>query len=178
VNVSHITGILPQLLAAGMHREQAAAKLKLFESAIARLASRDVSPGELHAFYVPGRIEFLGKHTDYAGGRSLICAVDRGFCIVASPRKDRLVRVIGETPESDLTFELKPDLIPTAGHWSNYPMTVGRRIAQNFPIHLIGADIAFTSDLPASSGLSSSSALIISFFLALSGVNRLSERSE
>ena len=31
------------------------------------------------AFFVPGRIECLGKHTDYAGGRSLICAVELGF---------------------------------------------------------------------------------------------------
>ena len=38
------------------------------------------------AVYVPGRIEFLGKHTDYAGGRSLLLAVDRGFRLVAVPR--------------------------------------------------------------------------------------------
>jgi len=29
--------------------------------------------------FVPGRIEVLGKHTDYAGGRSLVCATERGF---------------------------------------------------------------------------------------------------
>ena len=179
MNAGFSSSILPQLIAAGMAREQAAARVKLFESAVDRLRSRDLIRGNPpRAFYVPGRIEFLGKHTDYAGGRSLICAVDRGFCIVAVARKDRQVRVAGETPVADLAFELQPDLIPAAGHWSNYPMTVGRRIAQNFPGPLVGADIAFTTDLPASSGLSSSSALIISFFLALSAVNRLSDRNE
>jgi len=34
--------------------------------------------------FVPGRIEFLGKHTDYAGGRSLLCAIDRGIAAVAT----------------------------------------------------------------------------------------------
>ena len=29
--------------------------------------------------FVPGRIEVLGKHTDYAGGLTLTCAVERGF---------------------------------------------------------------------------------------------------
>ena len=35
------------------------------------------------AFFVPGRIEVMGKHTDYAGGRSLLGAVSKGFCVVA-----------------------------------------------------------------------------------------------
>ena len=43
---------------------------------------------------VPGRIEIFGKHTDYAGGRSLLAAVPRGFAVVARPRTDRRVRVI------------------------------------------------------------------------------------
>jgi galactokinase len=178
VNPKITEGILPQLLAAGMPPEQASVKLKLFESAINRLQINGVSPAaQLHGFYVPGRIEFLGKHTDYAGGRSMVCAVDRGFCIVAAARSDALVRVVGETSATDLIFEIKPDLIPTPGHWSNYPMTVGRRVAQNFP-GALGADIAFSSDLPVASGLSSSSALITAFFLAICAVNRLDERAE
>jgi galactokinase len=171
--------IFQKLMAAGMSEGQSAAKAALFRTARDRLNKRGVASLEsAHSFYVPGRIEFLGKHTDYAGGRSLICPVDRGFCLIASPRSDSLVRVLGETAEDDLVFPLESGLIPRAGHWSNYPMTVGRRVAQNFPGKLTGADIAFTSDLPASSGLSSSSALIISFFLALSAVNKLSERRE
>jgi galactokinase len=148
------------------------------QSLLRRLRSRGVSADAIHAFHVPGRIEFLGKHTDYAGGRSLICAVDRGFTIVASPRNDRQLQVLGDTAATELSFELHPDLAPVAGHWSNYPMTVARRIARNFPGPLRGADMAFSSDLPASSGLSSSSALIIAFFLALSAVNRLEDRDE
>ena len=38
------------------------------------------------AFFVPGRIEVLGKHTDYAGGSSLVVAAEQGFCLVAAPR--------------------------------------------------------------------------------------------
>jgi galactokinase len=68
-------------------------------------------------------------------------------------------------------------LMPKAGHWSNYPMTVARRIARNFPGDLRGADIAFCSDLPAAAGLSSSSALVTAFFTALARINLL-ERHE
>ena len=46
------------------------------------------------AAFVPGRLEVFGKHTDYAGGRSLVAATCRGFGVVAAPRRDALVRVI------------------------------------------------------------------------------------
>ena len=54
------------------------------------------------AFFVPGRIEVLGKHTDYAGGRTMVAAVERGFAIVAVPRDDRQTTVIDA--ESGQTF--------------------------------------------------------------------------
>lgn len=45
------------------------------------------------AAYVPGRIEVLGKHTDYAGGRSLVCACERGFVVRWRHRDDGEVRL-------------------------------------------------------------------------------------
>ena len=47
------------------------------DAALTRLAGRR-TPMRL---FVPGRIEVLGKHTDYAGGRSLTCAAERGFSV-------------------------------------------------------------------------------------------------
>ena len=133
---------------------------------------------EVCAFFVPGRIEVLGKHTDYAGGRTLVTAVDRGVCVVASARKDRNVRVRAVRDGQECEFELAGDIVPRLGDWSNYPMTVGRRVARNFPGDLRGAEIAFASDLPAAAGMSSSSAFMIAVFLVLADVNRLSDRSE
>lgn len=133
----------------------------------------------MRAAFVPGRIEVLGKHTDYAGGRSLLVAVERGIAVAATPREDTVVRVrdVGAIP-LEVEFSLSPELSPTLGDWSNYPMTVARRIARNFPGPLRGADIAFASDLPPEAGLSSSSALIVAVFWALAGVNALDERTE
>ena len=59
-----------------------------------------------------------------------------------------------------------------------YPQTVAARIAQNFRGELCGADIAFSSDLPRAAGLSSSSALVVGLFTALSDVNALAARPE
>jgi len=172
-----------RLISAGTPAPQSLARAEVYfaaAKALARLSpSVDDSPnGRTAAFLVPGRIEFLGKHTDYAGGRSLLCTVDRGFAIIASPRTDRRIRIVDATPSGPVTFTLDPNLRVTLGHWSNYAMTVARRIARNFPGDLIGADIAFASDLPQSSGMSSSSAMLVAFFLALAKINRLSERPE
>ena len=43
--------------------------------------------------FTPGRIEMFGKHTDYAGGHSLLAAVPRGIALSARPRADGIVRV-------------------------------------------------------------------------------------
>ena len=123
--------------------------------------------------WVPGRIEFLGKHTDYAGGRSLLCPVDRGIRATVTPRADSLVRVtdknIGETVECALS----PDVQQPRGKWANYPFTVARRIARDFPDVRTGVDIEFTSDLPIAAGLSSSSALVVAVYMAVAAVNEL-----
>jgi len=142
--------------------------------ALAHLGSPAVA-GRRFAFFAPGRIEVLGKHTDYAGGRSLLAATDQGICIAAHPRQDAVVRIADLTREMEIEFELSPELEPTAGHWSNYPETVARRLSQNFP-GLVGADMAFTSNLPRAAGMSSSSALVVAIYLVLAAVNRLDER--
>lgn len=132
--------------------------------------------GTPHVHWVPGRIEVFGKHTDYAGGRSLLCAVERGFAIAAAPRADAHVTIRDVRRKESVEFDLDAALVPTTGHWPNYPMTVARRIARNFGTPLRGADIAFGSDLPSASGLSSSSAFVTAIFLALSDVNDLPSR--
>ena len=67
--------------------------------------------------------------------------------------------------------------LPAVGHWSNYPMTVARRLARNFAGPLRGADIALRSDLPPAAGMSSSSAMMIAVFKVLAQVNRLADQA-
>lgn len=129
--------------------------------------------GDARVWWVPGRIEFLGKHTDYAGGSSLICAVERGFAVAAVPRADRRLRFRDACSGESVEGELDADLAARRSHWSNYPLTVSRRIARNFPGTRHGVDLAFASNLPPAAGLSSSSALIVGSFLALSDANDL-----
>ena len=165
-------GLAASLASAGMSQVACAEKAGHFALAVAALAEMS-SAGPVRAFFVPGRIEVLGKHTDYAGGRSLVAAADRGFCLAARARADRGIRIRDVRRNEQVDFELSPGLAPQAGHWSNYPMTVARRLARNFPGADRGADMAFASDLPSAAGLSSSSAMMIAVFLALAEINAL-----
>ena len=127
----------------------------------------------VYGFFVPGRIEVLGKHTDYAGGSSLLCAVERGFSLVAVPVDDDLVRVTDLRKQAGFAVALEATLAPLPGDWSNYIRTVVRRVAQNFPGTHRGGDLVFISDLPKAAGMSSSSALMIACFLGLKALNNL-----
>ncbi|MGH7524022.1 MAG: galactokinase family protein [Gemmatimonadales bacterium] len=125
------------------------------------------------AWWIPGRLEVLGKHTDYGGGRSLLCAVERGFHVLASARDDRVVHLVDGSTGASLTLPLQADAEPKPGHWSDYPITVIRRVARDFPSANVGMNIMLRSTLPSASGLSSSSALVIACFLPLARFNQL-----
>lgn len=146
---------------------------------MANLQSRTAADaGDSFAFWVPGRIEVLGKHTDYGGGRSLLCAIERGILVLALPQPGAFVRVRDANSGDTAELELSPDAVSAPGHWSNYAITVARRIATNFGGPMRGADIVFASDIPFAAGASSSSALVVAIFLALSAVNDLPARPE
>jgi galactokinase len=159
---------IERLIEAGMSAEQAAAKQILLQKCIEILGTDEISS----AVFAPGRIEFLGKHTDYCGGRSLLCTVNRGLIVAATAQHRTSIRITDTSSGETVEFFPTPDLQPRNEHWSNYPMTVVRRLAQNFG-SLRGANIAIASDLPRAAGLSSSSALVVAIFLILSRLNQL-----
>ena len=124
------------------------------------------------AWVVPGRIEVLGKHVDYAGGRSLLCTVQRGIVLVARPHPDRtlVLRDARRREALSLTFDVPPY---GALRWAVYPHTVLQRLRRNFGEAVRGADIAIASNLPSAAGVSSSSALVVGLTLAIATLSDL-----
>nr|WP_108869902.1 galactokinase family protein [Tessaracoccus timonensis] len=121
-------------------------------------------------WWVPGRIEVLGKHTDYGGGRVLVCAVERGVTAEAVPGGDGVRARTSVFPNDvvELHAGVSPALPP--GHWGHYVQTVIDRLTSNFgPV--APASITITADLPPASGMSSSSALLSSVALTLADMS-------
>jgi len=170
------------LLGAGMSGHEAERKQALFEKACAPvLGLSHIAEDSVFCAWVPGRIEFLGKHTDYAGGRSLLCAAERGICVAATPRRDNVLRVRDAVSGEECEFSLNEGAsleTPLPGGLAAYVRAVAVRARRNFGPPLRGADIVIASDLPQAAGMSSSSALVVGIFLALARVNNLESRGE
>ncbi len=160
------------LRSCGFSVPAAASKAELFARCAAALRAQNSAPPEDgRAYFVPGRIEVLGKHTDYAGGSSMVAAAERGFCLIAVATRGPDVRVTDAVRGETIQFAMESELAPPPGHWSNYPLTVARRLVRNFPGATRGAQIAFASDLPPAAGMSSSSALMVAIWFALADAN-------
>jgi galactokinase len=168
--------IAERLIRAGMSASEAARKQILFETADVALPSGNTAP--TLRWFVPGRIEVLGKHTDYAGGRSILCAAERGICVAARARADSVIHVFDVVDGRQLKIDLYPDMKLPADGWAIYVTSVARRIVRNFGRGLRGADIAIANDLPRAAGMSSSSALVVAIFSVLCEVNGIAERAE
>lgn len=124
-------------------------------------------PPEVNA-YAPGRIEFIGNHTDYNGGAVLGAAVDRGIWVSLASREDRAIHLT--TGESGLVIETSLDsLVPQTGSdsWINYPLGVLVALIKDGMSADRGFDFAAVSNLPAGAGMSSSAALELSSACAL-----------
>ena len=126
-------------------------------------------------YRVPGRVEFLGKHTDYVGGRSLVCATEQGISATATEHEAALLRIDDSANGLRAELPLRSDLAIPRGEWVAYPATVARRLARDFGPLGRGIELRFASDLPQDAGLSSSSALVVLVALAIADANRLAE---
>lgn len=131
------------------------------------------------SIFIPGRIEFLGKHTDYCGGRSIVCAIERGFDARITPNDGDELHIFNEDTRKGASIKLSREAPSDGPKWILYPQAVVRRTTDNFASRpLKGLKLSFRSSLPGASGLSSSSALVTMVFIALVQRNDLSETPE
>lgn len=116
----------------------------------------------------PGRVEFIGNHTDYNGGAVLGAAIDRSVTVAAAPNAAGLFRLrsTGGNPAMDLAAVPEARL-SGAEAWANYPLGVWRSLGDFKLPQPAGFDLLVDSDLPAGAGLSSSAALELATALAL-----------
>jgi len=136
------------------------------------LDAANVPADARRVWIVPGRVEVLGKHVDYAGGRSLLCTVERGIVLIARARDDRTTAVRDVRRKETVHVRFDGPSVNTVP-WSVYPRTVLGRLAKNFGDSVRGCDVAITSNLPSASGVSSSSALTVGLTLAVSALSSL-----
>ena len=123
-----------------------------------------------HLAFAPGRIEFIGNHTDYNGGLVMGAAVTEGISVAVSPRSDRRICLVS-TAESRVEISLD-SIEPCKGSdfWANYPLGVTQVMLEDGLQLESGFNLAVTSTLASGAGLSSSAAFELATAYALAAM--------
>lgn len=114
-----------------------------------------------HRYFSPGRINLIGEHIDYHGGKVLPAAISLGTYALVAKRNDKKIRLYSENFSeqgiyefdlSDLKYEAQDD-------WTNYPkgsiqvlIEAGYKLPHGF-------DILYYGNIPNGAGLSSSASI-------------------
>lgn len=104
----------------------------------------------------PGRVNLIGEHTDYSLLPVLPVAIQRRVRVVAEPSGDGVVTAVSTTFPGSFRSDRRANP-PWSAHLERAVERVGP----------IGAHLRIDGDLPATGGLSSSSALTVGVLLAL-----------
>ena len=112
--------------------------------------------------FAPGRVNIIGEHTDYNDGFVMPCAINYGMAVSFAKRNDSIWRVYAIDINEQDEFDLSQDFTQSEHKWANYVRGVVKYIQEQCPEFKQGADLVMASDVPMSSGLSSSAALEIS----------------
>ncbi|MCC7462837.1 MAG: galactokinase [Gammaproteobacteria bacterium] len=118
----------------------------------------------------PGRVNLIGEHVDYNGGRVLPMAIERETCIAVAPNGSRRVHAHSAATTQSVSIDLGQPLRPQPGSaWANYLLGVlAGFIERGFDVP--GFDAVIESSVPPGSGLSSSAALEVAFATAIEGL--------
>lgn len=113
---------------------------------------------DLYSF-APGRIEFIGNHTDYNGGNVIGLAINEGVTMAFRRRDDDTINLISENELSVQSNLANIHRLENESSWANYPLGV-TKVFQDAGYSIeSGYDLAIVSDLPIGAGLSSSAAV-------------------
>ncbi|MBA3849387.1 MAG: galactokinase [Opitutus sp.] len=117
----------------------------------------------------PGRVEFIGNHTDYNGGAVLGAAIDRHVTVAAAANDDGRMRLFthGAPAPIELTARAAGHRLTGRESWAGYPLGVWSALGDFQLPRPAGFDLLVASDLPSGAGLSSSAALELATALVL-----------
>ena len=109
-------------------------------------------------YYSPGRVNLIGEHIDYNGGKVFPCALTFGTWGAVRLRDDRALRFESVNFPHRVETSLDPVEYRKEDGWANYPKGVIKEFLMR-GVKLSGMDIMVFGEIPNGSGLSSSASL-------------------
>ncbi|MBQ2306175.1 MAG: galactokinase, partial [Clostridia bacterium] len=120
----------------------------------------------VRVFSAPGRVNLIGEHIDYCGGRVFPAALSLSNTVLARRNGTRKVRMYATDLKVKAEFDLDDIDAARSLRWGSYQAGVAKELAAA-GCKLRGADMVFDSTLPFGSGLSSSASIELATGLAL-----------
>ncbi len=111
-----------------------------------------------HIFYCPGRINLIGEHIDYNGGKVMPCAISRGTWLAIRLNENQLFRFQCLNFPETIELEIKAEYVAIGKAWFNYPLAVINEFLKKGAAFQ-GLDMLFYGDIPIGAGLSSSASI-------------------
>jgi galactokinase len=119
-----------------------------------------------HFFFCPGRINLIGEHIDYNGGKVMPCAITQGTWLAVSKNTDKRLRFRCLNFPEKADLHLQESYSKAGSQWFNFPLGVINELIQN-EYSISGLDMLFYGDLPIGAGLSSSASIEVLTAFAL-----------
>ena len=114
--------------------------------------------GDIRFFFSPSRINIIGEHIDYNGGKVLPGAIEIGTYGLVRKREDKLLRLASENISGQVELNIEDIKYDTLDGWANYPKGVVYFMKEMG--YLVGGmDILVKGNIPNGAGLSSSASL-------------------
>jgi galactokinase len=117
-------------------------------------------------FFCPGRVNLIGEHIDYNGGRVMPCAISLGTSLAIAKNNDKTLRFASLDFQETVKLHLQSSYSRSGKGWFNYPLGVINAIL-NQGGQLSGLDMLYSGNLPVGAGLSSSASIEVLTSFAL-----------
>ncbi|MCA1901251.1 MAG: galactokinase [Candidatus Hydrogenedens sp.] len=129
-----------------------------------KFPGQNVNPKQIGLCRVPGRVNLIGEHTDYNGFSVLPITLNKEVHAIFTPRNDNQIYLVNEDSRFPSMCISNAPFIPPSpiGSWDNYIKAAIIALNQKYKIkHYPGFNLYISSNLPIATGLSSSSALVV-----------------
>lgn len=114
--------------------------------------------GESRLFFSPSRINLIGEHIDYNGGKVLPCAIEMGTYGLVRLREDNKLLLASENIQGRVETSIEDLKYEDLHGWANYAKGVVY-FMKKAGYHVGGMEILIEGNIPNGAGLSSSASL-------------------
>lgn len=133
------------------------------------VSSQSALDQKVFTYYAPGRVNLIGEHIDYNGGKVFPCALSFGTYGLIRLRSDFTVRMKSLNMSKLVKIDLRDNHYDEKDGWGNYVKGVIKEF-QDRQAALTGFDLLIYGEIPNGSGLSSSASLEVMIATMLNDV--------